>query len=91
MSRTFLPGVWLAIGLSLVLSGCAAGPRTTKMWDWLQSGDSEDNNDKRYKDSWAQVGKEGRGGRPMEDERDPFNKWFRSPKATAIENSLGIK
>jgi hypothetical protein len=37
------------------------------------------------------VGKEGRGNREMEDERDPFNKWLRSPKAAAIENNLGIK
>lgn len=91
MSRSQLHGGWVAFGLLLALGGCATSPTPTRLWDWLQSGDPEDDNDKNFKDAWSQVGTEGRGSRGLEDDRDPFNKYLRSPKAAAIENNLGIK
>jgi hypothetical protein len=83
--------VWLALLLSLASTGCASLGPNGKAWRWLQSGDPDNDNNEKFKDKWSQVGQEGRGGRELEDEHDPFNNWLRSPKAAAIENNLGIK
>jgi len=42
-------------------------------------------------DEWEAVGKEARGNRPLENENDPLKEWFMSPKAKAIERSLGYE
>lgn len=42
-------------------------------------------------DKWASVGKEGRGNRKLEDERDPFKKMLMSKEAQDIERNLGYQ
>jgi hypothetical protein len=41
-------------------------------------------------DGWNNVGREARGNRPLEDESDWMSR-FQSPKARAVERSLGYK
>jgi hypothetical protein len=80
--------LWL---LALALVGCAAPLNQFKPFAFLARHTDGDDNDRDFKDNWAQVGKEARGNRPLEDDGDPLNKWLRSPKAAAIENNLGIR
>lgn len=42
-------------------------------------------------DRWGFVGKEGRGSRALEDEKDPLKPWLMSKPARDIERSLGYK
>lgn len=42
-------------------------------------------------DKWAIVGKEGRGNRELEDERDPLKGMLMSKEAQDIERNLGYK
>ena len=42
-------------------------------------------------DKWASVGKQGRGNRPLEDERDPIKGMLMSKEAQDIERNLGYK
>lgn len=42
-------------------------------------------------DKWSQVGKEGRGHRPLDDENDPLKPFLMSPQARAIERNLGYR
>lgn len=42
-------------------------------------------------DKWSSVGKEGRGHRPLEDERDPLKPLLMSKEARDIERNLGYK
>ena len=42
-------------------------------------------------DKWASVGKQGRGNRQLEDERDPLKPMLMSKEAQDIERNLGYK
>ena len=42
-------------------------------------------------DKWASVGKQGRGNRQLEDERDPLKEMLMSKEAQDIERNLGYK
>jgi hypothetical protein len=42
-------------------------------------------------DKWSHVGKEGRGHRPLDDERDPLKPLIMSEEARQIERNLGYK
>ncbi len=42
-------------------------------------------------DNWEFVGKEARGNRPLEDQKDPIRDLFMSPRAKAIERNLGYE
>ena len=42
-------------------------------------------------DKWANVGREGRGTRQLEDENDPLKRMLMSKEAQDIERNLGYK
>ena len=42
-------------------------------------------------DKWSSVGKDGRGNRQLEDERDPLKSMLMSTEAQNIERNLGYK
>jgi hypothetical protein len=42
-------------------------------------------------DKWGFVGQQGRGGKALEDERDPFKNVLMSKEARDIERNLGYK
>jgi hypothetical protein len=42
-------------------------------------------------DKWASVGRQGRGGKALDDERDPLKKMLMSKEAQDIERNLGYQ
>lgn len=91
---------WLRIaGLSLVAllpAGCAVvnAGRDALHSTWrVIKPRPHDYRDATQEDDpvWGNVGREGRGNRPLDDEHDPLKPYLLSPKAQAIERSLGVK
>ena len=76
-------------------SGCAvldAGKDITKQTAKTLSPrhrDYGDNNDESYIDEWAEYSTDARGDTPRSHESDGLTKYVQSPKAQAIERSLG--
>lgn len=77
----------MLLGIAIVLAGCAS-------WDsaldamrppgYHVTAEEKD-------DDWEWVGEEGRAGRPMEHDPDPWFKYFvQSDRARSIERNLGI-
>ena len=91
----FLPCVALC-ALCAAQMGCAIAQQGTDMANSTLKavrpnarGYSDDNNED-YVDTWAEAGQEGRGDRPLEKESDGLTPYIESPKARAINRSLGI-
>lgn len=81
----WLTAVVLAAGVAIVSSGCAGdGLKLGQRGDQWEPDPSEG-------DKWSQVGKEGRGNRPLEDENDPLKPFLMSDQARQIERNLGYK
>ena len=50
----------------------------------------EANDEEDYHDEWTAVGNEARGERSKDHESDGLTHWMESPKARAINRSLGV-
>lgn len=77
----------LCVGLGL-LAGCTMlGNRVPLVGDRPPPQSEPDTGD----DKWAYVGREARGHRPLDDERDPLKPLLMSDEARQIERNLGYK
>jgi hypothetical protein len=56
----------------------------------LNSGGYADGNEEGLQDTWSSNTFEGRADQPMEKESDGLTKYIESPKARAINHSLGL-
>jgi hypothetical protein len=80
----------LCAGVGL-LAGCTLmGGRVAWVSD-KPPAQSEPNIDDQDEDKWSFVGKEARGHRTLDDERDPLKKYLMSDEARRIERNLGYK
>ena len=82
--RGFLATASVVVALAAV--GCASltgkGFKDGEQWEpEIEESESK----------WDFVGKEARGNRALENDRDPLNKWLRSDKAAEIERNLGYE
>jgi hypothetical protein len=77
------------IGCALVQQGTDVASSTLKSVRPNAKGYADDNNED-FVDTWSEAGEEGRGDRPLEKESDGLTPYLESPKARAINRSLGI-
>jgi len=78
----------LVVGLLSLSSGCTMmGGKLP----WVSDKPPSQSEPDALDDKWAYVGKEARGHRPLEDERDPLKPLLMSKEAQNIERSLGYK
>lgn len=90
MYRMCLYAVLLFLTVDVFL-GCAMSGKKKDENLLTNEGVTRDMNGGSSEDPWSQVGKEGRAGRKLEDERDPLKSFLMSDKAQDIERSLGYK
>lgn len=76
-------------GCALVQQGSDVASSTLKSVRPNARGYADDNNE-NYVDTWSEAGQEGRGDRPLDKESDGLTPYIESPKARAINRSLGI-
>lgn len=78
------------LALTGVTTGCTTFGKSSR---WAGDGppkQSEPDVD-GLEDKWGFVGKEARGNRALEDEKDPFKPFLMSKEAQQIERNLGYK
>ena len=80
----------LMLSAILSVTGCAVLPKGA-LWKSLSHRHETKNEEVSEADQrWRFVGTQGRGHRPMEQDRDPISNWLTTDKAKEIDRNLGI-